>query len=397
MDGQQFHVRSWVLSALMILLLLALGVGLYRIQIIDGAYYAELSRHKIANVETVEAGRGIITDKDGTALVTNRVSYQVTLDLSRMGEEKRRAQILMALLEICEDCGVEWTDSLPITRTEPFAFTEKDVYTYQTEDETGRRVWKNTRLQRLAVAMKWMETGGPVKQPTASELLDIICADLGITTRDRLMARKAAGVLYELYLRSRDIYRTPYIFAQDVDMDFISRVKERRLAGVNITPTSVRQYDTTYAAHLLGRVGLMDAEEWEVYREKDLDGDGTPDYEMDDRVGKEGVERVFESWLRGSAGVRSVELNTNGKVVSQEWLREPVAGGIVELTLDIGLQQAVEDSLAKRIPALSGKNTEGAAAVVIDVKNAGVLASASYPPLICPGTPPTTTKTRPTP
>ncbi|MBQ3135591.1 MAG: penicillin-binding protein [Oscillospiraceae bacterium] len=379
MDGRQFHVRSWALSGLLVLLLLALGVGLYRTQIIDGAYYAELSRHKIANMETIEAGRGMITDANGQPLVTNRVSYQVTLDTGRMGDEGQRAHILIQLLDICAACGVEWTDTLPITAQPPFEFTEREPFHYRTEDESGRAKWNETRLYRLATAMKWIRTGdGPVDLPAADELVNIMCRDLGIPVGDMVRARQAVGVLYELYLRSKDVYRTPYIFARDVDIDFITRVKERGLAGVKIQPTSVRQYDTPYAAHLLGRVGLMDAEEWAVYKEKDIDGDGKADYEMDDSVGKEGVEKVFEDWLRGRTGLRSVELNTNGKVVTQEWIKEPVAGGTVELTLDIGLQQAVEDSLARRIPNLSG-NAQGAAAVIIDVKNAGVLASASYP------------------
>ena len=379
MDGRQFHVRSWALTGLLVLLLLALGVGLYRTQIVKGDYYAELSRHSIANMETIEAGRGIITDTNGQPLVTNRVSYQVTLDTGRMGDKGQRANILRQLLDICADCGVEWTDTLPITTQAPFAFTEKEPFNYQTEDEAGRTTWKQTRLLRLAKAMKWIRAGdGPVTLPTAEELLTTMCRDLEIPMDDMERARQVAGVLYELYLRSKDVYRTPYIFARDVDIDFISRVKEHGLAGVNIQPTSVRQYDTPYAAHLLGRVGLMDAEEWAEYKEKDIDGDGKADYEMDDSVGKEGVEKVFEDWLRGQTGLRSVELNTNGKVVSQEWIKEPVAGGTVELTIDIGLQQAVEEALARRVPHLSG-NAQGAAAVIIDVKNGGVLASASYP------------------
>ena len=380
MDGRQFHVRSWALSGVMLLLLLALGVGLYRIQIVKGDYYAELSRRSIANMETIEANRGIITDTNGQPLVINRVSYQVTLDTGRMGDEGQRTAILSQLLDICVAGGVEWTDSLPITTQPPFEFTEGEPFYYQAETEDGRTEWKQTRLFRLAKAMRWIKTGdGPVDLPTAQELLDTIYRELEIPTGDAVKARRIAGVLYELYLRSKDIYRTPYIFARDVDIDFISRVKEQGLPGVNVKPVSVRQYETEYAAHLLGRVGLMDAEEWAVYKEKDLDADGNADYEMDDSVGKEGVERVFESWLRGRTGLRSVELNTSGKVVSQEWIKEPEAGSTVELTIDIELQRAVEKALARRIPQLASEKTEGAAAVVINVKDGGVLACASYP------------------
>ena len=379
MDNRQFHFRTWSAVGVMLLLLLALFAVLYRTQIVNGAYYAEQSRHKISNIETVEAGRGSITDTNGRVLVSNGIGYQVVLDTSRMGAAADRNRILAQLIEVCRDSRVNWSDTLPVTRTAPFEFTTKDIFTYKTTDSEGKSTLATTRLYKLAVAMKWVTTGGPAKLPTAQELLDKMSQSFGLELTDPEERRAVLGVLYELYLRSKDVYRTPYIFAKDVDIDFISRVKERGLAGVTIQPVSVRQYNTSYAAHLLGRTGLMDADEWKHYKTVDRNGDGSADYQMDDSVGKEGLEKVFEAQLRGTAGVRSVELNTNGKVVSQEWLRQPVAGGNVVLTLDIGLQQAVEDSLAKRIPNLSGANTEGAAAVIVDVNNGGLLASASYP------------------
>ena len=379
MDDRRFHIRSWTVVCVMLVLLLSLFAALYRTQVVNGAYYAELSRHKISNIETVEASRGSITDTNGRVLVSNGISYQVMLDTSRMGSTENRNRILGDLVQVCRDSRTVWSDSLPVTTTAPFAYTTRDVFTYKTTDSEGKSTLTTTRLYRLAVAMGWVDTGGPVQLPTAQELLDKMCASFGLEQEDPELTRAVLGVLYELYLRSKDVYRTPYVFAKDVDIDFISRVKERGLAGVSIQPVTVRQYNTNYAAHLLGRTGLMDADEWSRYKAIDRDQDGTADYQMDDSVGKEGIEKVFEAQLRGTAGVRSVELNTNGKVVSQEWIKEPVAGGNVVLTIDIGLQQAVEDSLAKRIPNLSGRNTEGAAAVVIDVTNGGVLASASYP------------------
>ncbi|MBQ9974440.1 MAG: penicillin-binding protein [Oscillospiraceae bacterium] len=379
MDSRQFHVRAWTVVCVMLALLLALFAALYRTQIVNGAYYAEQSRHKISNIETVEAGRGSITDTNGRVLVSNGISYQVMLDTSRMGDAENRNRILTELIQVCMDSHTTWSDNLPVTAAPPFEYTTKDIFTYRATDSDGKSVLATTRLYKLGVAMKWIGTGGPAQLPTAQELLDKMSSSFGLEEKDAQLSRAVLGVLYELFLRSKDIYRTPYIFARDVDIDFISRVKERGLAGVTIQPVSVRQYNTDFAAHLLGRTGLMDADEWKYYKTVDLDEDGTADYQMDDSVGKEGLEKVFEAQLRGTAGVRSVELNTNGKVVSQEWIKEPVAGGNVVLTIDIGLQQAVEDSLARRIPNLSGRNTEGAAAVVVDVTNGGLLASASYP------------------
>lgn len=380
MDGKQFHTRTRLTVLFTGILLLVLGAFLYKTQIVQGEYYAALSRQKISNIESVEAGRGSITDAYGQVLVTNRVSYQVTLDTSRMGDAETRNHILTELVQVCSDSGVTWTDTLPITGTAPFEFTTDEAFTYRTTQD-GKTVHNTTRLYKLAAAMKWIEKseGQAPSLPTAQELLERMSKSFKLELTDPEQERAVLGILYELYLRSKDINRTAYIFARDVDMDFIARVKERGLAGVTIQPTTARQYNTDYAAHLLGRVGLMDADEWAKYKEIDLDEDGFFDYQMDDSIGKEGVEKVFESYLRGRAGTRSVELNTKGKVVSQEWIREPEAGGTVVLTLDIELQQAVEDTLAARVPKLSGRNRQGAAAVVIDVTDGGVLACASYP------------------
>ena len=244
---------------------------------------------------------------------------------------------------------------------------------------------------------------GPEPLPHADKLLGRMCAsfgiagegavdpkeaakngetvpDLNIGDLSETDARAVAGVLYELYLRSQEVYiATEYVFASEVDIDFISRVKELDLPGVVIEAKTVRQYHTRYAAHLLGRVAQMDADEWAYYKAVDADGDGVGDYQMNDVVGKMGAELAFESLLRGKPGTRTVERNTKGKIVSEDWTTEPEPGDNVILTLDIGLQAYVENLLAESIPKLASEETEGAACVVLDVKTAEVLAAANYP------------------
>ena len=62
-----------------------------------------------------------------------------------------------------------------------------------------------------------------------------------------------------------------------------------------IEATTTRQYHTTYAAHLLGRVAAIDPDEWtSYYKTADIDGDGEPDYQMNDTVGKEGADLLFQ-------------------------------------------------------------------------------------------------------
>lgn len=190
-------------------------------------------------------------------------------------------------------------------------------------------------------------------------------------------ARDLVGVLYELNLRSKNATTAAYVFARDVDIRFITAVKEQGLKGVKIQATTVREYETGYAAHILGRVGAIYAEEWQNYKNEG--------YSMDDTVGKDGIERAFESYLRGTDGVKIIEANSSGKVVSETWdtdettgeSLEPKPGNHVVTTLDIRLQEALERSLASRVPGLTDQ-VKGAAGVVVDMKG-GVKAMASYP------------------
>ena len=442
MNTKQFHRRVWAIVLLLALMVTGMGSALYDLQINNGESYSRLTEKKIAETQSVPAARGNLYDRNGQVLVSNRVIYEVTLDAGLMKEEER-CRILLSLIEAARTEGVEWTDNLPITRTAPFRFTTDDPYYAVSQDEDGREVKTLTRLGRLAVKMGWVddptkeaepetETAAPAKEPglldkikrflkggasadvpkkakepkpllEAEALLGVMCESFGVAGEGAVDRKKAAkngetvpnlnigdmsetdaralaGVLYELNLRSQDIYTAAeYVFASDVDIDFISRVKERDLTGVVIEAATLRQYHTKYAAHLLGRTGLMDKKEWEYYKTVDADGDGKTDYQMNDTVGKEGAEQAFESLLRGKPGTRTVERNTKGKIVAQDWETEPEPGGNVMLTLDIGLQGYVENLLADAVPKLASEETEGAACVVLDVKGAEVLTAASYP------------------
>ena len=442
MDSKQFHRRVWVMVLLLALMVTGMGAALYDLQINNGDSYYLATQKKIAETQTVEAARGQILDRNGQVLVSNKVIYEVRLNTKLMGNDQKRNGILLSLIQAARAEGVTWTDNLPITETVPFSFTTAQPYFTIQREEDGTITKTLTRLGRLAVSMKWIEDPtkepeeeepaapkelslkdkikaffglapkteetpekeeGPQPLPTAEQLLGKMCAsfgiagegavdkkqaekngqtvpDLNIGSMPKSDARAMAGVLYELYLRSREVYiATEYIFASDVDIDFISRVKELDLPGVEIEATTVRQYHTKYAAHLLGRTAQMDRNEWAYYKTVDEDGDGVGDYQMNDVVGKEGAELAFESLLRGKSGTRQVERNTKGKIVDATWTTEPEPGNNVILTLDIGLQAYVENLLAESVPKLQSEETEGAACVVLDVKTAEVLVAANYP------------------
>ena len=385
MDGKQFHWRVRGVVGVLLIFILLFAWVLYDLQYVHGADYLAQSRRKIAKTETVEASRGEILDRYGRVLVTNSESYNVSLDTSFMKDVNAT---LTKLLDICRTEGVTWTDTLPISSEAPF------VFTFDTASSGAI-----SNLYALAESLKWTDTlpdreeadsiraaaqeGQGVSYPSADAFLDKLRTYYKI---DPLLpdsdARALMGVRYELTLRSREITYNAYVFAQDVDMSFIVTVKETDLPGVNIDTTSVREYKTSYAAHLLGRVGLMSPDEWtNTYR--------ALDYPYNASVGKEGVELAFESYLHGTPGKRNIETNDQGKVVSGDdnWVVDQATGEVqapdpgdnVILTLDIKLQEAVERALATGIEGLKSEDTQGGAAVVIDVRDGGVLAMASYP------------------
>ena len=115
-----------------------------------------------------------------------------------------------------------------------------------------------------------------------------------------------------------------------------------------------------YLGHLTGYVAPP--------RPEDLNGD--PLLELPDfRMGRNGLERQYDMELRGTAGVRHVEVNAVGRVIRELARQEGAPGKTVQLTVDIGLQRYVTDRLG----------AESASVVVMDIHSGDVLALVSNP------------------
>ena len=103
---------------------------------------------------------------------------------------------------------------------------------------------------------------------------------------------------------------------------------------------------------------------------------------MDDTIGLSGAEAAFEDYLRGADGKRMISVNSDGKITGEYYSVEPRSGYTVELTVDLKLQQAVEDTLAVKVAQLNQKDhldSRGAAAAVVKVGTGEILALASCP------------------
>lgn len=149
-------------------------------------------------------------------------------------------------------------------------------------------------------------------------------------------------------------------------MDMVA-VHTPELPGVDIDAGEVRFYPYgTATSHILGYVGTVSRNELDKAGEEDSEVLGVPGF----RIGKNGIEKQYEQQMRGEVGNVEMEVNAHGRVVRELVRHDPKVGNDVTLALDIGLQQFVQQLLAKE---------EGAAAVVMDIYSGEVLAMVSQP------------------
>ena len=368
-EFRRLKLRTRMLIAFFCSVLAVFTVVLYQTQIVHGvSYRAETNTH-VTKTQQVNSVRGEIVDRYGRLLVTNVLSYNVELEWTDMVGSDPLA-IVTSLLEISREEGVQWSDSLPISKTAPWTFTTDTPFSYETENSDGKTVNRSTLLGALAETCGWIKDAKK-DTPAADRLLDTMCRSLGIIGEMEAPdqeARELAGVLYDLYLRREEFTYNPYVFARGVGIAFITKVKEHSLNGVSIVTTTARQYGTHYAAHVLGYTGAITSETWPQYKELG--------YPMNATVGHDGVELAFEERLHGVSGTRLMELDEDGNIINQQWQIEPQPGENVVLTLDIALQSTLEDIMAGY--AQRKDELKPMAAAVVDMTG-GVLALASYP------------------
>ncbi len=168
----------------------------------------------------------------------------------------------------------------------------------------------------------------------------------------------------------------PIILASDLTTAQMARLAEalNDLPGVDLEEQPIRDYPyRTAGSHILGYVGAITADEYRSLRSQG--------YSPNDVIGKDGLEAVYDRYLRGKYGGEQIEVNAQGAPVRRLGYVEPTPGDSLILTIDWRLQMIVERALADQIAAVSaarGRRVAGAV-VVLDPNNGDVLALASNP------------------
>lgn len=368
--------RVVTFGAIVFLLAAVCIVKLYQLQIVHGAAYYDMSLNSNVSYPVVEAARGNILDRYGRVLVSNRTSYNLVINSIKLFSDdvKDPNSVILSMVNIVEESGSKFIDDLPITDTPPFEYTDMTAY-------------ERTLLDA------YFERHNLDENTTAVELMSYFRSrykiDDNYSTNEM---RKISAIRYALNVRF-SINTNPYTFVEDASIDLIGELMSEVGNIIEVESSYEREYNTKYAAHLLGFIGDITPEQLNTYLSNENNG-----YNYDTKVGQAGVELAFEEWLHGTDGLRRVTRNKNGTIINTTYVEDPVPGSHVYLTIDIQLQEAVERALANGIVSLQQErdqenavavqngmsddireDIQGGAVVVVDVDSGNPLAMASYP------------------
>lgn len=180
----------------------------------------------------------------------------------------------------------------------------------------------------------------------------------------------------------------PVPVATDVPKKVALRVLEQPedYPGVLAEQQNVRSYPRPFGinlAHVLGYLSPVTEDEYDAADARDdrsLNGASV--------VGRAGVEKQYDEWLRGLPGYRRVAVDSMGRVLGDDSMVESTPGDTLVTSIDAKVQAVVERQLAERIKVqratfdkVTGRNYEAdsGAAVVLDAKTGRVIAMASQP------------------
>lgn len=170
----------------------------------------------------------------------------------------------------------------------------------------------------------------------------------------------------------------PVLIKSDLTPEMVTSIEERRidLPGVIILVQPLRTYlFNEVAAHTIGYVGEISEDELE-----DLKKHG---YRAGNIIGKMGLEKYYDSILRGHDGATRVEVDVAGRIVQEMAKKEPIPGHSIYLTIDIEVQKAAEEAVKAHLQWLrdygGSPKANAAAVVVLDPRDGAVLALVSFP------------------
>lgn len=349
------NIRFWTSIIICTLPFFVFTARLIDWQIINTEQYRKRAQNNSSYVIKTDAMRGEILDRDGEGIVINSTGYRVVIDKVEL-EKDRENYVIAKSISLLTKLKVPWRDMLPIS-------FENDSY-----------IFMEGKDSQISSLKKYLKLGNDA---TAEECMEKLTEKYNCKEFSREEKRFICSIRYNMGKANGASARAmPYILADNVSREVMSVVSEfsSGLKGLRVETSTVRRLpDGNFASHIIGYTGSMSAEEYEEHK---------GDYSMDEFIGKAGIEKVMEKYLRGKSGKRVLQKIRQGQVLGFIDQEPAIPGNTVFLTISSRLQRAANQSLEKWInkaQKMGVKDCVSGAAVVLDVRDFSVLAASTYP------------------
>jgi len=341
---------------------------LFNLQIVEGEKYDIYLQTRVLKEITIKAPRGKILDRNGVPLALNRQGFAVDIVKTDITNAELN-EMLLKLVELFEKNNVSYASSLS-------KYLTFNPITFNGRSKEAVRSWQKNS-NRLNMKDEDV-TDDPVE---LFKYLRKVKFKIDDSYTDE-EAYKIMLLRYEILIDNWNFTTGGSVsLAKDVGMDVVSEIEERHheFPGIITSIEPVREYvDAVEEAHVLGYIGAISQEQYENLKDEG--------YKNNDFIGKAGVEKSAERYLRGRDGKRSIEVDTSGRLVHSQETIPPIPGCDVILTIDTNLQSVAMESLARNIELIRNKKENAnyndacaGAVVALDVNSGEVLVMASYP------------------
>lgn len=353
-DEKKYNVKYNILSVLVYIIGIILLIQLFNLQIVKGQDFRNQSNTRLTRESVLKAARGNIFDRTGNPIVTNEMGFRLDLYKTKVDNQTLNTTILK-IANILEKNGDKYSDNLPIS-VEPFDFINMD--------ENAQKTWKKKyKINENA---------------SAEDCFYKLKERYKIDSDNIQETRKIMTIRYEIEQNGYSSIKAAKI-CSDLSRESAMELSEKNseFAGIDIVTEPIISYTSgSLASHILGTVGKITQDE--------LSGKEDT-YDMNDLIGKTGIQYVFEDLLKGKDGIRQIDMNIDGTITGEYIEQEAVAGSDIVLTIDSNVQKITEKALKDNITKISTggfssrSDADAGAAVVMNVKTGEILGMASYP------------------
>ena len=356
----QLAVRVAVLGGVAFVAFAIIFFRLWFLQVLTGDDYVSQARDNRVRKIKIEAPRGNIIDRNGKTLVKTRAAPVVQILPTQVPE---------AELDVAD----EYRKALAVVEGRRLA-AEQDLRSLERRlAADGRKSTKPEKRRRktLAKSASKAERVRVAPIPAGEPELRALYRRLG-----RVIEMRPIAIHRRVVQGIADQPSANVTIKTDVPPPAFNYLLEHREAfpGVVVEKKYLRNYPfKTLAAQLFGTLREISPDE---LKEKQYRG-----VSAGTRIGKDGIEETYDKYLRGTDGYSRVIVNSSGnRDDTRRTTRvDPIQGRQVRLTLDLGLQRASQNALARAVAAASGNGADAGAYVALDPRDGEVLALGSYP------------------